>query len=128
MLMKKILEVNANPQLTSYVHHAYTNSIIDKSFIASFFISDMDKGGWRIQDTDILYACDEKEGMVRLSENKGRSNTFFEMRRQCRAEDEVIVKLINIKLVDALSYVRMGIGGKKKTDSGLAVRQCFHKR
>lgn len=124
--MRRVLEINFKPQLTSYVHHSYTNAIVDKSFISSFFVSDLKTERWRMRETDIVYTCDKELSMVSLYENKGRMSPFFEMRRRCSENDEVIVKLEDMKLMDSMSYIRVGISRESEINNSQAPGYWFY--
>lgn len=115
--MKKILEINKEPKLTSYIQHSYTNSIIDKSTISSFYVYGLNKNNWNIEENDILWKLENETSMVHLYERRGRRCTHFEMKRRCNLEDEVIVKIDSIKLMDAMTNMCLGINEKGSINS-----------
>lgn len=112
--MKRILEINKTPQLTSYVQHSYTNAIIDKQMIASFYVNDLNRNRWEAQRSDILWICNKEADIMHLCEAKGRISASFCMKRKCSVTDEVVVKLVDIKLVDSMSYICLGINENGK--------------
>ena len=116
MPMEKILELNKSPRLTSYVHHSYTNSIIDRTSIASLFVNDLCNLSWNMDEVDVEYACDMEKNLICISERQGRVSTSFKLWRSCQSKDEVIVKLQDIKLLDSLSNIRLEIRDREATE------------
>ena len=105
----QILPINKTPSITSYVQHSYINAIVDNDDIAKIYVENICDAGWSFQDNDICYEINTELDSVRLMGKKGWSTTTFYMCRLCNEEDEIIVKISEMKLLDALSFVRLSI-------------------
>ena len=123
---KKILYINETPSINSYVHHSYVNAIIENEEIATLFIEGLNENNWFFQNTDILYTIDKENNLLYLKEGKGRNSTSFFLKRRCSFEDEIVVKLEDVKLLDSLFYVRLALRTDDKVemedDDGFFVR------
>lgn len=104
----KILPINEKPSIISYVHHSYAGAIIENDKIATLYVENLSDEDWLYQETDIQYVIDKET--IMLKDQRGRKSTSFYMKRRCRIKDELIVRIHDIKLLDALSFVRLAIG------------------
>lgn len=103
--MKKILPINKENNISSYVHHAYPNSIINRETIAKLYVQGVND--WAISNYDVTYKIDSE--VISIYENKGRMANCVELERLCKKDDEIIVKLCDIKLDDAMSNILLGL-------------------
>lgn len=109
-----ILPINKAPSITSYVQHSYTNAIADDDSIATIYVENVQDVDWSFQDNDICYEINAESEEVSLRGKPGWTSTSFYMRRLCNEEDEIIVKLSEMKLLDALSFIRLSISTEKE--------------
>lgn len=106
----KILPMNNKPSITSYVHHSYTNAIIDDDRIATVYIDSIKDHRWVIPNSDINYEINKELGLLKLKNKKDRMSTSFYIKRKSNEDDEIILKINDIKLIDSLTFVRLSIG------------------
>ena len=107
---KKILHINSNPIITSYVQHSYTNAIVDNNRIATVYIDNISDFELGNEEPDLYYEINQNENTLELRDKKQRRSNSFYVRRKCKESDEVIVKLNEVKLLNSLTYVRVSIG------------------
>lgn len=79
----KILPINKNPGITSYIHHSYTNAIIDDDRIATVYIEKINNYRWVIPNRDISYEIDKEQSILKLRDKKNRMSTSFYIMRKC---------------------------------------------
>lgn len=101
--MKRVLPINANSRLKSYVHHSYPHSIVDRELIATLFVKEI--GEWSDSETDVIIERDCESNLLHIKESAGRKDTSYGLERNCKKNDEILVKIKKINLMDALSYV-----------------------
>lgn len=106
----KILPINDKPSIKSYIHHSYTNAIIENDQIASICIDNMNEHEWVVPDSDINYEIDKELNLIKLRDKKDRMSTSFYIKRNTNPKDELIINIYDIKLTDSLAYVRLSIG------------------
>lgn len=107
---KKILPINKNPSITSYVQHSYTNAIADNNRIATVYIDNISNFELGNEEPDLYYEINQDLNTLELKDKRQRRSNSFHVRRKCKEIDEVIVKLNEVKLLDSLTYVRLSIG------------------
>lgn len=107
--MKKELEIDKSTEIVSYAHHAYLNSIANRIKIAVLYIDSFLQDNWNIVKNDIECELDEQKDMITISEKKNRLSTAVFMERKCKFEDSVVLKLIDINLNNASSYVKVNV-------------------
>lgn len=116
----KILPINKNPGITSYIHYSYTNAIIDDDRIATVYIENMINHQWVIPNSDISYEIDKEQSILKLRDKKNRMSTSFYIKRKCDREDELIVKLDDVKILDNLTSACISIGTDEQCSGGRA--------
>ena len=107
---QKILHINSNPIITSYVQHSYTNAIVDNNRIATVYIDNISDFELGNEEPDLYYEINQDLNTLELKDKKQRRSNSFHVKRKCKQIDEVIVKLNEVKLLDSLTFVRVSIG------------------
>lgn len=107
--MKKELELNKSPDIISYAHHAYLNAIAKRTKIAVVYIESLVQDDWKVVENDIECELDKQKDMMTLSERKNRLADKVFLERKCKRDDKVVLKLIDINLINSLSYVKVNI-------------------
>lgn len=108
-MTKNRLPINLNPDITSYVQHAYTTAIIDNNQLMSVYINEYKINDWFYSKCDFTLECREDLGSIILYDDHNRISTDFELNRICEQNDELIIRFKNVKIVDALTYLTVSL-------------------
>lgn len=111
MSVKK-LPINEKPDITSYVHHSYINAIMENSHIITLYVQNMQNYHWDIAESDIIYEFDNE--FLKLSDKDWRKSDSFLIRRGCNAEDEIILKVKDVRLLNPLTYIQISISTEER--------------
>ena len=102
-----ILPINLEPSLTSYVQHAYPNAIIESRELLTLYVSNMNNYIWTSDSNDIEYKIANEH--IFLYENSDRKSTDFFIYRNCKTEDEIILRPEYLKLTNNLTYIELAL-------------------
>lgn len=108
----KKLPVNGNSDITSYVHHSYINAILDNSHIITLYVQNMQNYHWDIAESDVIYELNNE--LLKLTDKDWRKSDSFFIRRECNSEDEIIVKVKDIRLLNPLTYIQVSISTEEQ--------------
>lgn len=113
-MKKNILPINQTPSITSYLHHSYTNAIIESDNLICLYIDSIGNYDWIVEKNDIYFNINKELNALILIDKPNRESKSFYMKRICKVKDEIIVFIENIKIIDALTYVQLSFGGKNE--------------
>jgi hypothetical protein len=109
-----ILPINKKPSITSYVQHSYTNAIIESHELLTLYVSKMDNDNWYSDPSDIEYKIINEH--IYFYENSDRKNSDFYLYRNCKTEEEIIIKPEYLKLTDNIMHIELALSKGKLTD------------
>lgn len=110
----KVLSINKDTDITSFVQHSYTNAIVSNKKIVSMYINRIKNCCWSFEKTDINYYMDNKNNTIVLEDKTDRESNLFKMKRSCAEIDETVIQLHDIKIIDPLTYIKLSFARKNE--------------
>lgn len=107
--MKKELDLDKSTEIVSYAHHAYLNSIANRIKIAILHLNGFLQDNWHIVENDIECVLNKQNNTITFCERKNRLSNKAILERTCKSEDSIVLKLVDISLINAYSYVKVNV-------------------